>query len=108
MDQSLFSPAQRLWLLERHPVASGQCDARPFLSAITVLTQTHVCVCFVRSANAEGVENSCLHNPHVRSRVARDARTFGSLDDALAWAEQTKDAWLRCGWSEAVADLNDR
>lgn len=106
--RSFTGSAQRLWLLERDPAASGESDARPFLSAISVLTHTHVCVCFVRSVNAERVDGTCLHSPYVRSRIARDARTFDSLDEALVWAEHAKSEWLRRGWSETLADLNDR
>lgn len=101
--------AQRLWLLKRHDEGTnGHHDACTYAGAFTLLDQSGVRVVFVRLSRLENAEEDCLDRGHLRPGVARGARSFHSLDAALACADQTKNAWLARGWTEIATDPRDR
>lgn len=83
-------------------------DARPYVSAVTILMPARVHVVFVRSCGTDGIDAACLHTPQLRSQVDRNARPFATLDDAMQWADRQKAGWLGRGWTECSPDPRDR
>lgn len=108
--QATASRAQRLWVLERtSPDSSaGREDVFRFVHAIAILGDATVDVGFVRSLDASRSDIDRHGARRVRLNAGRNTFTFGTLDEALAFAESSKLAWICRGWTEVPADPNDR
>jgi hypothetical protein len=108
--QETGSLAQRLWVLERTAPDSsaGHQDVFCFVNAMVILGDAAVDVGFVRSLDASCSSVDGRGARHMRLNVGRNTFTFATLDEALAFAESNKHAWIRRGWTEVPADPNDR
>lgn len=99
-------PAQRLWVLERRGEGSRACrDVCRFLGAVAVLRDRAVYVAFIRSPELSRASEVALRANLVRFDLNRDAARFGTLDEAMAWADMMKSRWLARGWSPVAVPL---
>ncbi len=94
-------PAQRLWAIERPAALSG--DVYRFVAAVAVLDVARVYVVMLKSTGLERATEAALRRGRLRSTFERDAARFASLDEALAWADTAKRAWLGRGWIDVPA-----
>lgn len=107
MDHDLIGPrAERLWLLERMEMlpCDGHRDVCSFMGAIAILSEGAIAIVFVRSPEADRTAADALNSSRLRLNVARDAFVFGTLDEAMTWAEVRKQHWIQQGWTEIAAE----
>jgi hypothetical protein len=103
--QTVESPAQRLWVLERLEASRSQAtEICRFVGAIAILDDSSVCIAFIKSLASPRASESVLRDGTLRLNLRRDASRFPTLDDAVAWADTMKQRWLGRGWTELCGD----
>ncbi len=94
-------PALRLWTLEQPGDHSSRSShTGRFMGAVAVLCAGSTYVILLRARHADDTGEHIIQRDSFRMDLASHQPRFDSLDEALAWAERTKDQLVRGGWTD--------